>query len=208
MSETYIMIEDKPYQTNTDEQVFAARAALRQAGIECTDEYAGLPDGQGDSYPNGNKLFAAAAPLVSDGGRFATAKEYFESAEALRKTLENHGRHEWAPPVRLAMQLLYETAKRIDLMAELQRLQTHCTQLEQQNMQLQIQNQLLQQMIGAGVVVGESLGDESCGFIDGDDVPCTSPATQLLIDPSGVRCPVCDEHARTAPPDLKKVRPS
>jgi hypothetical protein len=152
MGETYIMIEDRSYQTNTDEQVLIARSALRQAAIEYTDEYAGLPDGQGDSYPNGNKVFA------------------------------------------------------LDPMEEIRRLQAEVSQLEQQNMQLQIQNQLLQQMIGAGA--GESLGDEACGFIDGDDVPCTSPATQLLIDPSGVRCPVCDEHARTAPPDLKKVRPS
>lgn len=54
---TYIVIEDQAYETNTDDQVLAAREALREAGLEVAVEYCGLPDGLGDSYANGNKLF-------------------------------------------------------------------------------------------------------------------------------------------------------
>jgi hypothetical protein len=49
------------YETNTDEEIAAARAALREAGLEYAEEYAGVPDGLGDAYANGNKLFAEQA---------------------------------------------------------------------------------------------------------------------------------------------------
>lgn len=58
---TYIMIGDAAYETNTDEQVALAREALQEAGLAEAAEYAGAPDGAGDSYLNGNKLFAAKA---------------------------------------------------------------------------------------------------------------------------------------------------
>lgn len=55
---TYIVINDQAYETNTDEQVTVAREALRESGLEVAVEYSGLPDGLGDSYANGNRLFA------------------------------------------------------------------------------------------------------------------------------------------------------
>jgi hypothetical protein len=57
---TYIVIGDDTLETNTDEQIAEARKALAAAGLQYADEFAGLPDGLGDSYRNGNKLFAAA----------------------------------------------------------------------------------------------------------------------------------------------------
>jgi hypothetical protein len=56
---TYITIDDHAYPTNTDEQVAAAREALREAGLESAKVYAGEPDGMGESYANGALLFAA-----------------------------------------------------------------------------------------------------------------------------------------------------
>lgn len=58
---TFIMIGDEAFETNTDEQVAAAREALREAGLTEAPEFAGEPDGAGDSHKNGNKLFAAQA---------------------------------------------------------------------------------------------------------------------------------------------------
>ena len=61
---TYIMVDGEAYETNTDAQVQAARAALAEAGLVWAHEYAGVPDGQGDSYQNGNMLFAEPSPAV------------------------------------------------------------------------------------------------------------------------------------------------
>lgn len=56
---TYIVIGEETYETNTDEEIAAARKALADAGLESAPEYAGVPDGQGDNYKNGNVLRAA-----------------------------------------------------------------------------------------------------------------------------------------------------
>ena len=61
---TYITIpqdgaDDAIYPVDTDEQVAAARAALREAGLGRAKVYVGEPDGLGDSYHNGSLLFAS-----------------------------------------------------------------------------------------------------------------------------------------------------
>ena len=56
---TYIVIGDDALETNTDEQIAEARKALAAAGLQSADEFVGVPDGTGDSYRNGAKLFAA-----------------------------------------------------------------------------------------------------------------------------------------------------
>jgi hypothetical protein len=56
---TYIVIGDETHKTNTDEEVAEARKALADAGLEKADEFAGEPDGLGDSYRNGNIVWAA-----------------------------------------------------------------------------------------------------------------------------------------------------
>jgi len=67
---------------------------------------------------------------------------------------------------------------------------------------LQAQITQLEKMLGAGS--GESLDDETCLFLGEDDVQCSNPATQLLIDKeSGQRCPVCDTHYNAAPENFK-----
>jgi hypothetical protein len=67
---------------------------------------------------------------------------------------------------------------------------------------LQSQITQLEKMLSAGS--GESLADEACLFVGPDDVQCSNPATQLLIDKeTGQRCPVCDEHYDSAPANLK-----
>lgn len=61
---TYIVIDEQAYETNTDEEITEAREALREAGLEVAVEYCGLPDGLGDSYANGNKLFAFTGRVI------------------------------------------------------------------------------------------------------------------------------------------------
>lgn len=46
------------YPTNTAEEIAVAEEALRAAGLESAPVYAGEPDGEGDSYKNGDVLFA------------------------------------------------------------------------------------------------------------------------------------------------------
>lgn len=60
--------EQNVFPTDTDEEIAAARLALRDAGLDEAPIYAGEPDGLGDSYATGSKL--AAAPL-DDGGDVA-----------------------------------------------------------------------------------------------------------------------------------------
>jgi hypothetical protein len=55
---TYIVISEETYLTDTDEEIAAARQALRDAGLAEAEVFAGEPDGSGDSYRNGAKLFA------------------------------------------------------------------------------------------------------------------------------------------------------
>lgn len=59
---TYIMIGEEVFVTDSDEQIEAARAALREAGEDSAEVYAGEPDGTGDSYKNGCVLFAVPNP--------------------------------------------------------------------------------------------------------------------------------------------------
>lgn len=57
---TYIMIENHPWPTDTDEEIQAAREALRDAEIESAQVYVTSADdleSEGDSYPNGQVLF-------------------------------------------------------------------------------------------------------------------------------------------------------
>jgi hypothetical protein len=54
----YIMIHDQAFHVDTDEQVEEARAALCDACEEEAGIFEGEPDGLGDSYRNGRKLFA------------------------------------------------------------------------------------------------------------------------------------------------------
>ena len=55
---SYVIINDTEYTIDTAEQIEVAQAALREAGQPEADVYAGEPDGLGDSYANGQKLFA------------------------------------------------------------------------------------------------------------------------------------------------------
>jgi len=59
MTTTYITIGETTYCLTSDSARAEARAALRDAGIESAPVYVGEPDGSGDSYKNGEILFAA-----------------------------------------------------------------------------------------------------------------------------------------------------
>jgi hypothetical protein len=65
---------------------------------------------------------------------------------------------------------------------------------------LQAENAQLQRMLMAGEMIG------GCEYIGGDDTPCTKPASFLLVDESGLRCPVCEEHADADLEDVVKLR--
>jgi hypothetical protein len=58
--------DNDAYTLDTDAEVLAARIALRAAGLESAPIYAGEPDGEGDSYLNGNTLFAATVASVAE----------------------------------------------------------------------------------------------------------------------------------------------
>lgn len=55
----YIMINDEVFVVDTDEQVEEAKLVLLSEGIDSADVHVGEPDGLGDSYKNGSKVFAA-----------------------------------------------------------------------------------------------------------------------------------------------------
>lgn len=59
VTKQYVVIEDEAHPIDTAEQEASARAELAARGIESADVYAGEPDGLGDSYRTGSKLFAA-----------------------------------------------------------------------------------------------------------------------------------------------------
>ena len=46
------------YAVDTVEEVAEAQAAMREAGLASAPVYVGEPDGLGDSYPNGQVVFA------------------------------------------------------------------------------------------------------------------------------------------------------
>jgi|GEM_PF-6352429 len=84
---TYITIEDGPgdadvYPVDTLEEIEAAQAALRDAGLDAAPVYAGDPDCP-DSYANGRVLFAndntdetgAMAEMLADRRDFACGNE-------------------------------------------------------------------------------------------------------------------------------------
>jgi hypothetical protein len=58
MTTTYIVIEENVYLTNTAEEIAEAQAALRDAGLASAPVYVGEPDGLGESYRNGQVLWA------------------------------------------------------------------------------------------------------------------------------------------------------
>jgi hypothetical protein len=64
MTKSYIAIELKEtgetetYSVDTDGQVKEAQQALRDHGLDSAPVFVGEPDGSGDSYPDGNVLFA------------------------------------------------------------------------------------------------------------------------------------------------------
>lgn len=65
---TYISIGEATYPTDTDEQIAEAKEALREAGLTEAPVYAGEPDGLGDSYANGQVLFANGQGIVAAPG--------------------------------------------------------------------------------------------------------------------------------------------
>lgn len=90
---SYIMIGDEAFATDTDEQISAARVALRAAGLEKADDWAGVPDGAGDNYRTGHVLYAASpatrrsadveAQYEVDGEVVCTLPELLEVNEGL-----------------------------------------------------------------------------------------------------------------------------
>jgi methylaspartate ammonia-lyase len=92
------------------------------------------------------------------------------------------------------------------VLAELSRLKEENARLQLQIRAMQDAGEAQAAQIRTLQSAGESLADEQCLYIDADDQQCTSQATQLLIDSSGMRCPVCDVHAAAAPPELRRVR--
>lgn len=72
-TKTYVTIEQDGtdpavYTLSTPEEIESARVALRDAGVESAVIYAGEPDGLGDSYRNGQTLFAAATYFAALSG--------------------------------------------------------------------------------------------------------------------------------------------
>lgn len=65
---TYICVERNgeaaTYRTDTDQERERARQALRDAGLQEADIYVGEPDGLGDSYRSGAKLFSEVSNWV------------------------------------------------------------------------------------------------------------------------------------------------
>lgn len=55
---TYITINGTAYPTDTTEEIAEAKQALRDAELDSAPVYVGEPDGEGDSYKNGQVLYA------------------------------------------------------------------------------------------------------------------------------------------------------
>lgn len=55
----HIFVGDEAYAIDTDEEIQAAREALRDAGLESAPVFAGEADGLGDAHRNGQILWAA-----------------------------------------------------------------------------------------------------------------------------------------------------
>lgn len=55
---TFIIIDEQVFATDTTEEIAEAKAALRDAGLTSAPVYVGEADGLGDSYRNGQVLFA------------------------------------------------------------------------------------------------------------------------------------------------------
>ena len=74
MTDTYVLINDQPYPTDTDDEIAAARMKLAEYGFRVGVVYAGDPECP-DSYANGQLLHPAEDALdqllaqVKDGGR-------------------------------------------------------------------------------------------------------------------------------------------
>jgi hypothetical protein len=57
-TKTYIVIGEETYPVDTTEQIALAQASMQAADLEEADVYVGEPDGLGDSYKTGRKIFA------------------------------------------------------------------------------------------------------------------------------------------------------
>lgn len=93
---TYIVIDEQTFKTNTEEEIAVARAALRDAELDSADEFVGEPDGLGDSYKNGNKLFAKQSESIEavDGNDYTFA-EWLAAAGRSDSTSEYDLRAAW-----------------------------------------------------------------------------------------------------------------
>jgi hypothetical protein len=54
----YVVVGGLDYAVDTAEEIAVAKAALREVGIESAPVFVGEPDGLGDSYRNGQVLWA------------------------------------------------------------------------------------------------------------------------------------------------------
>jgi hypothetical protein len=55
---TYVLINDIGYRTDTEAEIATVKRALREEGVPSAKVFAGADDGSGDSYENGQILFA------------------------------------------------------------------------------------------------------------------------------------------------------
>jgi len=72
---TFIIIDEQVFATDTAEEIAAAKAALRDAGLASAPVYVGEPDGLGDSHKNGQIL--TQEPVTF------SMQHYIDSNEAL-----------------------------------------------------------------------------------------------------------------------------